>query len=79
MLRFDTRTNALAGRIAVGGADIGAVAYDDGADRLVPRPPRPRRARTRADGVVTVHDRSGAEVARYPAGVIPGAIAFRTE
>ena len=78
VFRFDARTNALAGRIAIPGADIGAVAYDDGADRLVLGRLDPASPYS-ADGFVSFHDRSGAELARYPAGVIPGAVAFRSE
>ncbi|HEX9950740.1 MAG TPA: hypothetical protein VGB53_03155 [Rubricoccaceae bacterium] len=78
VLRFDTRTNVLAGRIAVGGADIAAVAYDDASDRLFLGRLNSANPYS-ADGVVTAHDRAGAEVARYAAGVIPGAIAFRPE
>lgn len=78
LARFDTRANALVGRVEIGGADIGAVAYDDATDRLylgrlAAAPANPFAA----DGFVSVHDRSGAETARYAAGVIPGAIAFR--
>ncbi len=73
--RFDTRTNAASGQIEVPGAPISAVAYDDATDRLY-------LGRLDADspyagdGMVTVHTRDGAEVARFGAGVIPGAIAF---
>ena len=75
LVRFDTRANTLAGRIEIGGASISAVAFDDATDRLF----LGRLAETSpfsADGTVTVHDRGGTELARYPAGVIPGAIAF---
>ena len=78
LLRFDTSTNTLAGRIEVAGTDIAAVAYDDATDRLY----LGRLAATSpysADGFVSVHDRAGIEVARFAAGVIPGAIAFRPE
>lgn len=78
LARFDTRANTLAGRVEIGGAGIGAVAYDDATDRLY----LGRLAATNpfsADGALTVHDRSGMEVARYAAGVIPGAIAFRPQ
>ena len=78
LARFDTRTNTLSGRIEIGGSDIGAVAYDDDSDRLF----LGRLAETNpfaADGFVSVHDRTGAQTARYAAGVIPGAIAFRPE
>ena len=78
LARFDTRTNTLAGRIEVGGDAVAAVAYDDAADRLV----LGRLATTDplgAPGSVSVHDRSGAELARFAAGVGPASIAFRTE
>lgn len=79
LLRFDTRSNALVGTIPVSGeAEIGAVAYDDGADRLYLG-----RLNTAspyaADGFVTVHDRTGAEVSRFDAGVIPASIALLEE
>lgn len=79
LLRFDTRTNALVGAVPVGGeAEIGAVAYDDGADRIYLG--RLNAASPfAADGVVTVHDRTGAEVGRFEAGVIPASIAFMEE
>ena len=76
LTRFDTRTNALAGRIEIGGADIGAVAYDDASDRLY-LGRLDAASPFSADGDVTVHDRTGAEVGRYAAGVIPGSVAFR--
>ncbi|HEX8298844.1 MAG TPA: hypothetical protein VF594_06745, partial [Rubricoccaceae bacterium] len=78
VLRFNTQANALAGRIAVGGAEIAAVAYDDTSDRLLLGRLNAANPYS-ADGVVTAHDRTGVEVARYAAGVIPGAIAFRSE
>ena len=76
VLRFDTRANAPAGRIEVAG--VSAVAYDDRTDRLLLGRPDPV-APDAAPGIVTVHDRSGAETARAPAGVWPVAIAPRPE
>jgi hypothetical protein len=78
LVRFDTETNTLSGRVGVGGADISAVAYDDATDRLYLGRLDPARPFA-ADGFVSVHDRAGTEVGRYVAGVIPGAIAFRPE
>ena len=78
VLRFDTETNALAGRLEIAGADasaIGAVAYDDATDRLF-LGRLSASAPYSGDGFVSVHDRSGAEVGRAGAGVIPGSIAF---
>lgn len=79
VLRFDTDANALSATIEIGGdAPIGAVAYDDSADRLyVGR--LDADAPFSADGFVTVHDRTGAEVARFGAGVIPSSVAFVSE
>ncbi|HEX8385274.1 MAG TPA: hypothetical protein VF576_03765 [Rubricoccaceae bacterium] len=75
LVRFDTDTNTLAGRIEIGGADIGAVAYDDATDRLYLGRLDPTSPYA-ADGFVSVHDRAGVEVSRFAAGVIPGGIAF---
>ena len=76
--RFDTRANVASGKIDVPGAPVSAVAYDDASDRLYLG--RLNEANPYAgDGHVTVHDRSGAEVGRFEAGVIPSAIAFATD
>ncbi len=73
--RFDTRTHAASGQIAVAGAPISAVAYDDDADRLY-LGRLDADSPYAADGTVTVHTRDGAQVAQFDAGVIPGAVAF---
>lgn len=74
VLRFDTAANAEAGRLGpLAGAPIGAVAYDDVAGRLyVGHVPD-----YTTSGTVTVHDRAGAEVDRFTAGIAPTYIAFR--
>jgi hypothetical protein len=77
VVRFDTRANARAGTVPIGGAPIGAVAYDDTSDQLYLGRLDPTSGFS-ADGFVSVHDRAGAELRRFPAGVIPGAIAFQT-
>ncbi|MDX1545425.1 MAG: hypothetical protein R3247_00465 [Rhodothermales bacterium] len=71
LLVFDAATNTAAGRIDLAGeAPIGGVAYDAAAGRLyVARIPDFTTA-----GFVTLHDRSGAEIGRFPAGVAPGHI-----
>lgn len=76
-LRFDTRTNALAATVGLGPEPVGGIAYDAlGADG-----PRFYVARLDAQnpytaaGFVSVHDRSGARVGVFPAGVVPSAIA----
>lgn len=77
LLRFDTATNAPAGRLDMSGAEISAVAFDDATGRLV----LGRMSATNpyaADGFVSFHDPStGAETGRFEAGVIPSAVAFR--
>jgi hypothetical protein len=79
VLRFDSDDNVLDATVEVGGeAGIGAVAYDDGADRLYLGRLDPD-APFSAAGFVTVHDRTGAEVARFEAGVIPASVAFVEE
>ena len=78
VLRFDTDTNELAARLAVPGAPIGAVAYDVFSDRLyLGRPDA--TSPFGADGAVTIHDRAGLEVGRFPAGVAPSSITFGVE
>ena len=79
LLRFDTDANALDATVAVGGdALVSALAYDDGADRLV-LGRLDAAAPLSAAGFVTVHDRTGAEVARFEAGVAPASIALQDE
>ena len=78
VLRFDSRTNELAARIEVPGAPIGAVAYDAVDDRLYLARPDADNPYT-ADGVVTVHDRTGAETGRFRAGIAPSALAVAFE
>ncbi len=73
--RFDTATNTLAATLDVGGAAINAVAYDalSGAlyvGRLDPDTP------FTAEGTVTIHDRDGALVGSFRAGVVPSHITF---
>lgn len=79
VLRFDATTNTLAARIEVPGAPIGAVAYDVADERLYLGRPDAQNPYG-ADGVVTIHDRTGAEVGRFGAGVAPSslAVAFTT-
>ena len=75
VLRFEARTNTLATRIAVPGAPIGAVEYDVDAERLYLARPNAANPFT-ADGEVTIHDRAGALVDRFPAGIAPSVFAF---
>lgn len=78
ILRFDTATNTADGGFDVGGEGISAVAFDDTSGRLY----LGRMNATSpyaADGLVTIHDpATGAETGRFAAGVLPGALAFRT-
>ena len=77
-LRFDTAENALVGTIAVPGAALSAVAVDDATGRLYLGRLDPDSPFA-ADGFVSIHDpATGVEMGRFAAGVIPGAIAFRT-
>ena len=75
ILRFDTRTNTLAARVTVDGPPISAVGYDDGRDQLYLGRLDAANAFSAA-GFVTIHDRDGAEVGRFDAGVVPGSITF---
>lgn len=78
LLRFDTAANTLAGTVPVAGGGLSAVAFDDASGRLYLGRQDPATPYA-ADGFVSVHDpATGAETARFGAGVIPGAIAFRT-
>ncbi len=75
ILRFNADSNALEGEIAVPGAGIGAIAYDAAAQRIYLG--RPNSASPfGADGVVTIHNRSGLEVGRFGAGIAPSSFAF---
>ncbi|MDT7855737.1 hypothetical protein RQM47_03695 [Rubrivirga sp. S365] len=75
VLRFDATDNTLDARVEVPGAPVGAVAYDADGERLyLGRPDAV--SPYGADGVVTVHDRAGAEVGRFGAGIAPSALAF---
>lgn len=75
VLRFDAEANALDRRIEIAGAPIGAVTYDPDADRIYLGRPAPD-APFSADGVVTIHDDTGAEVGRFGAGIAPSTFAF---
>ena len=72
LLRFDTRANMQADELSVGGAPIGAVAYDAGREQLyighVPS--------FTDDGTVTIHRRDGSQVGSFSAGKIPTYIAL---
>ena len=71
--RFATGRNALDAELSVSGSDLSGVGFAD--DRLY-------LAHLDAlnpfsdDGTVTFHDRSGDEIARFTAGVVPAAFAF---
>ena len=78
VLRFDAPSNAFEARIAVAGAPIGAVEYDVTGDRLYLARPDAANPFT-ADGAVTIHDPSGAQVGRFPAGIAPSSFAFIAE
>ena len=75
VLRFDTAANALLGELDLGGAPIGAVAYDARTERLYVGRADLDYPYTAA-GAVTIHDRAGAEVGRFAAGVLPSHITF---
>ena len=75
VVRFDTAANTQGARIRVAGAPVGAVAYDTAADRLYLGRPDADNPFT-ADGQVTIHDRGGAQVGQFRAGVAPVALAF---
>lgn len=78
VLRFDTAANALLGELGLGGAPIGAVAYDARTERLYVGRADPDNPYTAA-GAVTIHDRAGAEVGRFDAGVLPSHIVLLAE
>lgn len=73
LLRFGTRANAPAGRLALAdNAPLSVVAFDERADRLLlGRLDAPGSA----TGFVSVHDRTGAETERFGAGAAPTALA----
>ena len=75
VLRFDARANALAATLPVAGAPIGAIAYDAAAERIYLGRPDAASPYT-VDGVVTIHDRAGAQVGQFGAGLAPSAFAF---
>lgn len=78
VLRFDATTNTLDAEIAVSGAPIGAIAYDAESGLLYLG--RPDAAQPYgADGVVTVHNRSGAQLDQFGAGIAPSSLAFAVE
>jgi YVTN family beta-propeller protein len=70
ILRIDTRTNTVASPLGPFGPDpIGAVAYDAASGRLYVAH-APAGLEFVAGGYVSVHDRAGAEVARFRSGGI---------
>lgn len=74
VLRFDTARNVLAGQIGpLEGGTIGAVAYDAASEVLYVAHVPSFTER----GTVTLHDRGGALVGSFTAGVVPSHIAFR--
>lgn len=78
ILRFDTRTNALAATLTPAlpaGHLVGAVGFDDVNDWLLVGAVAPDFT---SPGEVLVLDRAGAEVRRLPAGVIPSSFAVDT-
>ena len=78
VLRFDAAANALRDELDLGGAPIGAVAYDARTERLYVGRADPDNPYTAA-GAVTIHDRAGAEVGRFDAGVLPSHIVLLAE
>ena len=75
VLRFNTATNTADVRIGpLEGNPIGAIGYDAAAERLYLG--RFIDYTTAAD--VTIHDREGTEVGRFPAGIAPAYIDFGT-
>ncbi len=78
VLRFDAASNTLDTRIEVDGAPIGAVAYDGTTDRLYLGRPDAQNPYG-ADGTVTIHDRTGAQVGQFTAGIAPAVIVFASE
>lgn len=77
VLRFDTRSNTLAARIETPGAPIGAVAYSALDGRLYVARVDADNPYT-VDGMVTIHDLTGAELGGFAAGIAPAALAFVT-
>ena len=75
--RFDTATNTLDATLDVGGAPVNAVAYDAVGERLYLGRLDAANPYT-SEGVVTLHERGGAEIGRFDAGVVPSHVAFRT-
>lgn len=74
VLRFNTASNEGGARLGpFEGDPIGAVGYDAGAERLY----LGRFAGYATPAEVTIHDRDGAEVSRFPVGVAPTYIDFR--
>ena len=72
LLRFDTEANVQADELAMGGAPIGAVAYDAERGHIyVGHVPS-----FTDDGTVSIHQRDGAQVGSFPAGKIPTYIAL---
>lgn len=72
VLLFDTEGNTLEEEIGFSGEPLSAVAYDEGSDRLY----LGRSHGFAQAGEVSVHDRSGTEIDRFTAGVVPTYIAF---
>ena len=73
ILVFDASTNELSSTIEISGEEeIGAVAYDPGADVLY----LGRVTGFTSSGFVSIHNMEGAEVDRFAAGVAPAFIAF---
>lgn len=73
VLVIDTQTNSLAEELGpFDGQPLSAVAYDDRSDRIYLGR---SRGFTQA-GEVSIHDRSGAEIDRFTAGVVPTYISF---
>lgn len=72
---FDTNANAAAAALDLTGDTVSAIAFDDATDRFY----LGRLDATSgfsADGTVTIHDRTGAQVGQFAAGVIPTDVAF---
>jgi hypothetical protein len=79
VVRFDTRANALAGTLQVGGAPIGAVGYDVSRERLLLGRHAPENPFTQ-QGTLTLHTRNGDLVQTFQnAGIAPTHIAVITE
>lgn len=73
--RLDTRTNDIATTLELPGDPIGALAYDAVAQQLYVG----RVAGFTEQGDVTLHDRTGAQVGQFTAGIAPAFIDFRVE